>query len=124
MLRLLPKSALAGGAASASSPAADAASPASPGADSGGGDAAQKRGAAATSKAGGGNSKAATVESAIEYIKSLQVESAAMSERAAQHEREVEALRRRVREMARLCGENGVEVEEADETEEADEIEE
>jgi hypothetical protein len=119
MLRLLPKSALAGGSGgAATSPAADHAGSASPGPGSGREDAPQKRGSggaatAAAKAAGGGsggNSKAATVESAIEYIRALQAESAAASERAARHEREVEALRQRVREMERLCGERGVAV--------------
>jgi hypothetical protein len=125
MLRLLPKSAL--GSATATSPAAEHAGSASPGPGSGmedapARDALRKRGSTsggatgATAKAGGGgggsggNSKAATVESAIEYIRVLQAESAAASERAARHEREVEALRRRVREMESLCGERGVAV--------------
>ena len=124
MLRLLPRSALTGGSVSATSPAREPASSASPGPgsgkeDAGARDAPQKRGGAAAAAAGpaskaGGNSKAATVESAIEYIKSLQAESEAMSERAARHEREVEVLRRRVHAMERLCGEKGVDVDEAE----------
>lgn len=53
----------------------------------------------------GGNSKAATVESAIEYIKSLQTEREAFCLQIEEKDREVEELRKRLDDMERRLGE-------------------
>jgi predicted RNase H-like nuclease (RuvC/YqgF family) len=67
-----------------------------------------KKGDLATnSSKSNGNSKAATVESAIEYIKSLKEEREEMSRAAEQKDRECEELRRRLEDMQKLVGQNG-----------------
>jgi excinuclease UvrABC helicase subunit UvrB len=57
---------------------------------------------------GGGNSKAATVESAIDYIRTLQQESESMSKAAEEKDKECEALRRKLQAMERLLSEKGL----------------
>jgi len=52
----------------------------------------------------GGNSKAATVESAIEYIRSLQTERVQFCQRIEERDKEVEELRRRLNDMERRLG--------------------
>lgn len=52
----------------------------------------------------GGNSKAATVESAIEYIRSLQTERQVFCRRIEERDREVEELRKRLDEMEKRLG--------------------
>jgi hypothetical protein len=54
---------------------------------------------------GGGNSKAATVESAIDYIRTLQTERSIFCQRIEERDKEVEDLRRRLDEMERKFGE-------------------
>jgi hypothetical protein len=64
-----------------------------------------------SSKSGGksnGNSKAATVESAIEYIKALKRESEDMSKVAEEKDKECETLRKRVEAMEKLLSEKGL----------------
>jgi hypothetical protein len=57
---------------------------------------------------GNGNSKAATVESAIEYIKALKKESEDMSKVAEERDKECVALRRKVETMEKLLSEKGL----------------
>jgi Helix-loop-helix DNA-binding domain len=69
---------------------------------------------------GGGNSKAATVESAIEYIKALKRETEEMSKAAEAKDKECEELRQKLKDMKKLFGEKGdslVVEEEEDESE-------
>ena len=64
---------------------------------------------------GGGNSKASTVESAIEYIKTLQKEHEEMKSAKEKRDKENEALRRRLNEMEKHLGAKGVSVSDVEE---------
>lgn len=55
-----------------------------------------------------GNSKAATVESAIEYIKALKRETEEMSKMAEAKDKECELLRRKLKDMEKMFGEKSV----------------
>ena len=55
-----------------------------------------------------GNSKAATVESAIDYIRSLQQETEEKSKAVEAMDRECILLKRKLEEMERLLGEKGL----------------
>jgi hypothetical protein len=57
---------------------------------------------------GNGNSKAATVESAIEYIKALKRETESKSKECEAKDRECESLKKRLQDMERLFGEKGI----------------
>lgn len=92
MLRLLPRT--------SSTPKDIAKSPDVNGDGDAGGEASAKASAAAAN----GNSKAATVESAIEYIKALKQESEEMRSVTEERERENAVLRKKVLEMERKLG--------------------
>ncbi|KAF2671375.1 hypothetical protein BT63DRAFT_215592 [Microthyrium microscopicum] len=68
----------------------------------------KKGGSGGESSKANGNSKAATVESAIDYIRTLKEEQEQMRTAAAQKEKEVDTLRLKLLEMERLCREKGV----------------
>jgi hypothetical protein len=57
---------------------------------------------------GSGNSKAATVESAIEYIKVLKRETESKSKEFEAKDRECETLKKKLQDMERLLGEKGI----------------
>jgi Helix-loop-helix DNA-binding domain len=54
-----------------------------------------------------GNSKAATVESAIEYIRALQDETEQKSKVVEERDRECESLKKKLRELEKLLGQKG-----------------
>jgi Helix-loop-helix DNA-binding domain len=66
---------------------------------------------------GSGNSKAATVESAIEYIKTLKRETEEISKVAEAKDKECEALRKKIKDMERLLGGKGLTIPEDEEAE-------
>jgi hypothetical protein len=57
---------------------------------------------------GNGNSKAATVESAIDYIRILQKETTENAKAVEERDRECDRLKRKLAEMEKLLEENGV----------------
>jgi hypothetical protein len=56
----------------------------------------------------GGNSKAATVESAIDYIRALQQETEEKSKAVEERDRECESLKKKLEEMEKLLGQKGL----------------
>jgi hypothetical protein len=97
MLRLLPKGSTKSGEEGQSPPMEDDEG-------SGGG----KKGDGPNGSKANGNSKASTVESAIDYIKTLKKEHEEIARVAEEKDRECEALRQRLKAMERICEEKGL----------------